>query len=62
MRKKTQLKLLLIKEIIDFNIKDFDIKDFDIKDFDIKDYLYINSGLSYGKNILEYIIGVFLKR
>ena len=47
MRKKTQLKLLLIKEVIDF---------------DILDFLYINTGLRYAKNILEYIIGVFLKR
>ena len=47
MQKKTQYKLLLLKELIDF---------------DIMDFLYINHGLRYAKNILEYIIGVFLKR
>ncbi len=44
MRKKTQLKLLLIKEIIDF---------------DIMDYLYINHGLRYAKNFFMHIVNIF---
>ena len=41
MRKKTQLKLLLIKEIINF---------------DIMDFLYINHSLKYMKNVIIHIV------
>lgn len=41
MRKKTQLKFLLIKEIINF---------------DIMDFLYINTGLRYMKSIIIHIV------
>ena len=44
MRKKTQLKLLLLKEFIDF---------------DIIDYLYINHGLIYIKTFISRIVNLF---
>jgi len=46
MRKKTQLKLLLIKEVIDF---------------DIMDFLYINTGLRYIKRLILTIVNIFYK-
>ena len=46
MRKKTQLKLLLLKELIDF---------------DIMDYLYINSGLRYIKILVSRIVNLYKK-
>ena len=46
MRKKTQLKLLLLKEFIDF---------------DIMDYLYINSGLRYIKILVSRIVNLYKK-
>lgn len=44
MRKKTQLKLRLIKELIDF---------------DIIDFLYINHGLRYIKTLAMRIVNLF---
>ena len=41
MRKKTQLKLLLLKEFIDL---------------DIMDFLYINHALRYAKSMFTYIV------
>lgn len=46
MRKKTRLQLMLIKELMDF---------------DILDYLYINRALRYAQSILVYIVNVFQK-
>ena len=46
MRKTVQLKLLFIKEVMDFNVID---------------YLYINRVFKYVKSILTHIIGVFQK-
>lgn len=44
MLRKIQYKLLLIKEVIDF---------------DIMDYLYINTALKYTKDIIIRIMNVF---
>ena len=44
MLKKTRLKLMLIKELIDF---------------DIMDYLWINHGLRYIKRLVLRIVNIF---
>lgn len=46
MRKKTRLQLMLIKELMNF---------------DILDYLYVNHALRYAQSILLYIVNVFQK-
>jgi len=49
MRKKTQLKLLLIEEIIKFNTINFDIMDF----------MYINNAFKYAKSIFTRMVSIF---
>ena len=51
MRKKTQLKILLIKELMYVNIIDYIYFN--------RGVTYINRGLTYMKNILSYIGNVF---
>ena len=44
MRKKTKIKLMLVKELIDF---------------DIIDFLYINHSLRYAKSIIIRMLDIF---